>query len=367
MTHGDLGTRLAERTLALVNRASVSGDEDAVLSDIATSMPANGYELVDDGDAVLFYVPEVRRPGASFVVLAGHVDTVPIAGNVPGAREGPAIVGRGAADMKGALAVMLEVAHALAGRHLESDLDVGLLFFGREERPIEESALLPVFDRCPVSRAIDLALVMEPTDNAVQVGCLGNLDARMTVHGMAAHSARPWLGVNAIHGAIRALAAIADLPVRDVEVDGLVYREVLSVTTIRGGVAANVVPDWAEARVNFRYAPTHTPAEAEARLRELLGHRGVDLAIVGNAPPGPVSAHHPLVERLKRSGDLAVEPKQAWTPVAEFGTAGVEAVNFGPGDPEYAHRDDERVEVASLVRSFELLSAFLANAAAMEA
>ncbi len=367
MTGADLETRLAVRTLALVDRASMSGDEDALLSDIATSMPATGFELADAGDAVLFYAPEVRRPGASFLVLAGHVDTVPIAGNVPGALQGTAIVGRGAADMKGALAVMLEVADALAQRHLESDLDVGLLFFGREERPIQESALLPVFDRCPLSRTIDLALVMEPTDNAIQVGCLGNLDARVTVHGVAAHSARPWLGDNAIHSAIRALASIVDLPVRDVEVDGLVYREVVSVTTIRGGVAANVVPDWVEARVNFRYAPSHTPAEAEARLRELLGYRGVDLAVVGNAPPGPVSARHPLVERLRTRGGLGVEPKQAWTPVAEFATAGVDAVNFGPGDPEYAHRDDERVEVAALVRSYELLSAFLTDAAAMEA
>jgi succinyl-diaminopimelate desuccinylase len=367
VTDADLGTRLAERTLALVDRVSVSGDEDAVLSDIATSMPASGFELVDAGDAVLFYAPEVRRPGAPFVVLAGHADTVPIAGNVPGVREEAAILGRGAADMKGALAVMLEVADALAQRRVVSDLDVGLLFFGREELPVEQSALLPLFDRCPVSRTIDLALVMEPTDNAIQVGCLGNLNARVTVHGAAAHSARPWLGENAIHTAIHALASIVDLPARDVEVEGLVYREVVSVTTIRGGVAANVVPDWAEAHVNFRYAPTHTPAEAEARLRELLGHHGVGLEIIGNAPPGPVSVRHPLVARLREGGDLPLEPKQAWTPVAEFATVGVDAVNFGPGDPEYAHRDDERVEVASLVRSCELLSGFLAGRAAMEA
>ncbi len=132
MTDASLETRLGERTLALVDRVSVSGDEDAVLSDIASWMPATGFELVDDGDAVLFYAPELRRPGASFLVLAGHVDTVPIAGNVPGAREEAAIVGRGAADMKGALAVMLELADALAQRSLESDLDVGFLFFGRK-------------------------------------------------------------------------------------------------------------------------------------------------------------------------------------------------------------------------------------------
>jgi len=356
-----LGERLARRTLALIDVPSVSGEEAALIALVREQMPSTGWELVDAGDATLFFTPEVRRPGAPFVLLAGHMDTVPIAGNVPGLREDGVIVGRGAADMKGAIAVMLELAGALS-EGLASDLDVGLLFFGREELPITESALLPLFERCAIARTVDLALVMEPTDNAIQVGCLGNLNARVVVHGIAAHSARPWLGENAIHAAIRALASVVDLPIRDVEIDGLTYREVVSVTTIHGGVAANVVPDWVEAHVNYRYAPTHTPDEAEARLRELLGHHPVDLEVIGNAPPGPVTVRDPLVGRLQRAADLAVEAKQAWTPVAEFAAVGVAAVNFGPGDPQYAHRDDERVEVASLVRCDAVLRAFLMGA-----
>jgi succinyl-diaminopimelate desuccinylase len=359
----DLGERLARRTLALIDVPSVSGEEDALFAALRGQMPVGGYELVDAGDATLFYAPEVRRPGAPFVVLAGHVDTVPIAGNVPGRREGDLILGRGAADMKGALAVMVEAASQMVDGSVRSDLDVGLLFFGREELPITQSALLPLFERCTLARTPDLAVVMEPTANAIQVGCLGNLNARVMVHGVAAHSARPWMGDNAIHAAIRALASVADLPIRDVEIEGLTYREVVSVTTFQGGVAANVVPDWVEAHVNFRYAPTHTPAEAEARLRELLGHHPVDLEVVGNAPPGPVTVHNPLVARLQRATDRPIEPKQAWTPVAEFATVGVDAVNLGPGDPQYAHRDDERVEVASLVRSEAVLRAFLSDAA----
>jgi len=144
-----------------------------------------------------------------------------------------------------------------------------------------------------------------------------------------------------------------------VEVDGLTYREVASVTTIEGGMARNVVPDHVSAHVNFRYAPSHTPADAERRLRDLLGHPAATVEIVGNAPAGRVSAGNPLAERLRAAGDLAVGPKQAWTPVAEFGLIGVDAVNFGPGDPQYAHRDDERVEVAALVRSHDVLRAFL--------
>ncbi len=355
----DVGERLAARTLGSVNIASVSGDEGAILEAIRSRLP-DGLHVMDDGDAVLFVAPAVRRSGTPFVVLVGHVDTVPANGNFPGTLDGDAVVGRGAADMKGSLAVMEEVAAWIAADPSASDLDVGFLFFGREELPITRSALLPLFDRCPSARSIDLAILMEPTANAIQVGCLGNLNARIEVRGSAAHSARPWLGRNAIHAAIRALGPIADLPPRDVEIDGLVFREVVSVTSIGGGIAGNVVPDRVEARVNFRYAPNRTPVEAETWLREMVSHPDAEVEVIGNAPPGPVSVRNPLVDRLRSAGDLPIEPKQAWTSVAEFATIAVDAVNFGPGDPQYAHRDDERVDTAALVRSFEVLRRFLA-------
>jgi succinyl-diaminopimelate desuccinylase len=348
--------RLAARTLGLVDVPSVSGNEAAVLSTIAEAVPS-GFEVLDADDDVVFVAPRIRRVGAPFVVLAGHVDTVPIAGNVPGSVVGSDVVGRGAADMKGALAVMLELADVLDRD--PGAYDVGLLFFGREELPYSRSALIPLFERCPAASTPDLAIVMEPTDNAIEVGCLGNLNATIVISGRAAHSARPWLGDNAVHRAIRALAPLADLPVRDVDVDGLVFREVVSVTTIEGGVAANVIPDRVEARVNYRYAPGQTPSGAEARLHELLAPSEAQVRIDGNAPPGLVSVSNPLVSRLRAAGDLAFGPKQAWTPVAEFAVAGVDAVNFGPGDPQYAHRDDERVEVQSLVRCLTILRAFL--------
>ncbi|MGH2539523.1 MAG: M20/M25/M40 family metallo-hydrolase, partial [Actinomycetota bacterium] len=208
--------RLAARTLELVDVPSVSRDEGAVLEAIRARLP-HRLEVLDDRDAVLFAVPGERRPGAPFVVLAGHVDTVPAAGNLPGSSDGDVVVGRGAADMKGALAVMIELAHELAA-HPRADLDVGLCLFGREELPWTESALMPLFDRCPEVATVDLAIVMEPTGNAIEIGCLGNLNATVTVVGRAAHSARPWLGENAIHGAIAALAPLADLPDRDVTI-----------------------------------------------------------------------------------------------------------------------------------------------------
>jgi succinyl-diaminopimelate desuccinylase len=353
--------RLAARTEALGAIPSESRHEEAILTEIRQDLPSV-FEVVDDQDSVLFALPE-RRPGAPLVLLAGHVDTVPIGRSAPGRRDGEALHGRGSSDMKSGLAVMEAVAEELGSGESTSDLDVGLLFFGREELPFAESALVPLFDRRPEIAAAALAVVFEPTANRLELGCLGNLNATVVFEGEAAHAARPWLGRNAIHAAITALAPVTDLPIRDVEVDGLTYREVASVTTIQGGVATNVVPDRATAQVNFRYAPTHTPAEAERRLRELLGHPSATVEIVGNAPPGLVPLGNPLVERLRAAGDLALGPKQAWTPVAEFGLVGVDAVNFGPGDPQYAHRDDEQVDVAALVRSYQVLRTFLEGAA----
>jgi succinyl-diaminopimelate desuccinylase len=356
----DAAERLAAATLGLIDTPSESGDERSILAAIRDALDPDVFETLDDADAVVFVAPRIRRLGASFVVLAGHVDTVPLAGaSQPGHRDGDDVVGRGAADMKGGIAIMLELAGSIADQTVTSDLDVGFLFFGREELPITRSALLPLFERCPAAGSIDLAIVMEPTANAIEVGCLGNLTARVVSSGTAAHSARPWLGDNAIHTVVQALGPIADLPDREVTIGGLVFREVVNVTTIRGGATANVIPDHVEATVNYRYAPTITPAEAEARLRELLGQHRVDLEVVGNAPPGPVAVSNPLVGRLRTAGHLPLGPKQAWTPVAEFATVGVDAINFGPGDPQYAHRDDERVDVHLLMRSHEVLRAFL--------
>ncbi len=356
----DLAGRLAARTLALVDIASTSGDEAEILE--ALEVPGD-LPVIDAQDAVLCVGPSARRDGAPRVVLAGHVDTVPASGNVPGRRDAGGVIGRGAADMKGAVAVMEAIAADLAAG-MRTDLDVWLIFFGREELPITHSALLPLFTRCPELQETDLAIVMEPTANAIEVGCLGNLNARVTFHGRSAHSARPWLGHNAIHAAVEALATVASQEPRDVEIEGLRYREVVSVTTIEGGSAANVVPDRVEADVNYRYAPRTDPVAAEATLRGMLP--AGEIQIIGNAPPGPVSVRNPLVDRLRRAGDLGIGPKQAWTPVAEFATIGVDAVNLGPGDPGYAHRDDERVESAALVRSYEVLGAFLRDRSVAE-
>jgi succinyl-diaminopimelate desuccinylase len=243
--------------------------------------------------------------------------------------------------------VMIEL--ALAGAPFDC------LLFGREELPAADSALTPLLAREPL-RA-ELVVMMEPTDNAIHAGCLGNINANWTFHGRAGHSARPWDGDNAIHRAAAAIAAFADREPEPHEFDGLTFYEVASVTRIAGGIADNVIPDRVEAHVNYRYAPGRTPEEAEARLLELTGGAG-EVLVTSNSPSGRVPEGNPHVERLKAS--LPVAPKQAWTPVAEFGAAGLDAINFGPGEPAQAHRSDESVRIEALVRAYRVLEAFAA-------
>ena len=354
-----LATRLAETALALVDIPSESRDEARAAEWIARAVPTRRLRLDHRAGETLFFVTE-RRPPAPLVVLAGHLDTIPAQGNVPGRIVEGFVHGLGASDMKGGLAVMVELARWLDAEAPELDLDVGLLFFPREELPQEESALPDFFAAVPAALDAELAILLEPTDVAIHVGCLGNLNAELVFAGEAAHSARPWLGQNAIERAVAGLDRILPVPPRVVELSGLRFVEVVSATRISGGVASNVIPDRATCVLNYRYAPDRTPEEAEARVQELAAAAGAVATTAGNSAPAPVVVDAPLVRRLREAGRLSVEPKQAWTPVAEFAAAGVDAVNFGPGATRYAHRRDERVAIASLVRSFETLRRFLA-------
>ncbi len=342
--------RLAERTLALVNIPSVSRDEAQAMAYVRSELP---LEPAWSSEDVLFATSR-RTAGRPLVLLAGHVDTVPAQGNLPGRIEDGAVVGLGASDMKGGVAVMLELADwAVAS---EPELDLGFLFFTREELPAEESPVPEFLEACPEAREAALVIVLEPTDNELHLGCVGNLSAGLTFRGTSAHSARPWTGENAIHKAAATLAPLAELEPLDVEVDGLVFREVVSVVAIEGGIADNVVPDRCLAGLNYRYAPGRTREQAEARVRELAGDANVE--ILGNSPPAHVVLDRPLVTRLRAAGGLAVRPKQAWTPVAQFAEAGLDAVNLGPGATRYAHRVDEQVETAELVRTYDALRKF---------
>jgi succinyl-diaminopimelate desuccinylase len=258
--------------------------------------------------------------------------------------------------MKGGLAVMIELGRWAAETELAYDL--GLLFFPREELGPAENPLPGVFERTGVVDEAQLVICLEPTDNTLQLGCLGNLVASVVFEGRAAHSARPWLGINAVELAFEGLRGIFGLEPVDVEVEGLVFREVLSITQIHGGIATNVIPARCEVILNFRYAPTRTMPEAEARVRELVGR---ELEIVQHSPAAHVALRSPLVERLRDVGNFEVQPKQAWTNVADFAARGLDAVNLGPGATRYAHAVDEQVSIAELARTYEALQRFLSS------
>jgi succinyl-diaminopimelate desuccinylase len=340
---------LADRALELVDIPSESRNEAAVTAYIRDAVP---LELAfSDGESLLY----AKRAGKPLVLLAGHTDTVPAQDNLPGRIDGGSVVGLGASDMKGGLAVMVDLARWAATTSLSYDL--AFLFFPREELGPDENPLPGVFERSPLVDEAELVICLEPTDNTLQVGCLGNLTARAVFEGRSAHSARPWLGDNAIRLALEGLRPVLESEPRDVEIEGLVFREVISVTELHAGLASNVIPGRAVATLNFRYAPDRTPEDAAARIGELAG---TEVEILTNSPAAHVPPlDRPLLAALRSAGGFEVQPKQAWTNVADFAARGLDAVNLGPGATRYAHAADERVEIAELERCYDALQSFL--------
>jgi succinyl-diaminopimelate desuccinylase len=353
-----LADRLAERTLELVDIPSESGHEAAIRERLLTLVPSSLVVDYAHDDAYLF-LPE-RRADRPLVVLAGHYDTVPAQGNVPGRIEDGSVHGLGASDMKGGLAVALELVRDLAAA-APGPYDVGLLLFGREELPTEHNPLPALFAGSRAIRGTSLAILLEPTDGRIQAGCLGNVVANVVFHGTSGHSARPWLADNAIDRAVTGLGAIVSLGRREAVVGGLAFFEVVTLTRLSAGIADNVVPDRATAMLNLRYPPDRTPEEAETYLASLVPE-GATLEVVSNAAPGAVVTDSPLVGAFRHAEALEIEPKQAWTNVADFTANGIDAINFGPGHTAFAHRRDERVEIAALVDAYEKLHRFLSGA-----
>lgn len=340
----ELADRLAARTLELIDIPSESREEAALAEHVAGVLREGGAVVEDLGDSCVLAYPAETRPS---VLLAGHLDTVPAQDNLPGRIERGHVHGLGASDMQGALAVMIELVLARA--------PYAALFFPREELPSSESALTPLLERHTFEH--DFVVVMEPTDGQLHAGCLGNINATWTFSGRSGHSARPWQADNAIHRAAVGIAALAAAPSIPVVSDGLTYHEVASVTRVEGGIAANVIPDRATAHVNYRYGPGKTPEEAEKRLQAMTCGLG-SLEVTGNSGSAPAALDHPLAQKLIKAGDLAVAPKQAWTPVAEFAAAGFAAVNFGPGQTSQAHQRTESITIDGLLHAHRVLEAF---------
>jgi succinyl-diaminopimelate desuccinylase len=349
-----LADRLAARTLELVDIPSQSGHEAAIRDHVLGLVPSGWVTDYAGDEAFLHLAP--RREGYPLVVLTAHYDTVPAQGNLPGRIADGEVHGLGASDMKGGLAVAIELARSID--LAATTYAVGLLVFGREELPAEDNPLPALFDASRAIHETTLAVVLEPTDLELQSGCLGNVVARLTFHGTSGHSARPWLADSALEHAVRGLAPLLEHEPRVAVVGGLEFREVVSVTRLQAGIADNVIPGEATATLNLRYPPDRDPADAEAYLASLVPDAAM-LEVVSNAAPARVVAAAPAVRRLQAAGDLVVRPKQAWTNVADFTARGLDAVNFGPGHTALAHHADERVAISSLVRAYEVLERFL--------
>jgi succinyl-diaminopimelate desuccinylase len=288
------------------------------------------------------------------LVVAGHTDTVPANGNATPRREGSTLWGLGTADMKGGLAVMVELALGVP----EPAVDVTYVFYAREEVAAHESGLEELFAERPDLLEGDVAVLGEPTDGEVEAGCQGTLRMAVTLVGARAHSARPWMGRNAIHRLGPLLDVLAAHEPRRPVIDGLQFREALQAVLVDGGVAANVIPDRVTLTLNHRFAPDRTPAEAEQVVRDLVApflEEGDTVELVDAAPGGAPSLDHPLLRALIDRHGLGVRAKLGWTDVARFASRGVPAVNLGAGDSTLAHHVDERVEGDRLEATYRAL------------
>ncbi len=358
----DLAETLARRTEALCAQLSPIGDEKALCDGLEAWARGRFPSVERVKDSLVVRVDGARDPGRPLVALCGHLDTVPVheEDRHPPRREGARLVAPGASDMKGGLAVMMELAERLPRARRFCDLV--LVLYAREEGPYLENELEEVLRDPAHLRGVDLALCLEPTDNVLQLGCVGSIHATLVFHGKAAHSARPWQGENAVHRAGPLLAELAARPAREARSGGHVFREVLSVTRIDGGRARNVVPDRCALNLNFRFAPDRTVEAAADELRALGARHGAEVTLTDLSPACAAFGEHPLVRRLVERTGVPVEPKQAWTDVARLAVHGVPAVNLGPGATAQAHQRGEWVEIPALERGYRVYEGFLEEA-----
>jgi succinyl-diaminopimelate desuccinylase len=340
---------LAAELVGLIDIPSPTGSEQALRDAVAERLSRLEPRII--GNSVVVGM----RTGRPLISLYGHLDTVPEQGNLPGRIDGDRVIGLGASDMKGGLAVMIAL--------LEDDAvakgpyDILGVFYDAEEGPADRNGLERVLDEVPDLMESEFAVVMEPTDGELQLGCQGTINARVEFYGVSAHSARPWLGENAITKAGRWLAEMHERGWRDVAVQGLVFKETFAVTLAEGGVAANMIPPRFVLNLNHRYPPDRTVEEAEAMVREMCDDADA-VEIVDRALAAPIPEDNEPLDRL-RSLVPKVAAKTAWTDVARLAARGIPAVNYGPGEVAQAHKQDESAPIARLDQCFGVIRDFL--------
>jgi succinyl-diaminopimelate desuccinylase len=348
----DLHADPVDITAALVDIPSVSGAEAAIADAVQAALTeqAGHLEVVRNGDAVLARTT-LGRP--SRVILAGHLDTVPVNENLPLRRDGDTLHGLGTVDMKGGDAVFL----SLAATVLEPRHDLTFIFYDCEEVEAARNGLGRIERELPDWLRADLAIVGEPSNAVIEAGCQGTMRVELKCTGRRAHTARGWMGSNAIHALGEPMRRLAEYQPRDVEIDGLRYREGLQAVRVSGGVAGNVVPDEAVLTINFRFAPDRTGEQAEKHLCEVFD--GFDLSVVDLSPGALPGLSAPAAAELVQAAGGEAAAKLGWTDVARFAALGMPAVNFGPGDPTLAHTREEFVNAAEIRQVAGVLREFL--------
>lgn len=350
---------LRSTLLDITSIPSPIGEEQALCDAIEKRLQRSLGSAAVERHQHSLVVRAAEHPGKQRIALVGHLDTVRTEHDGPPRIDGDRLYGPGAADMKSGLAVMIELAERLDRDRLPCDLT--LVFYEREEGPFAENMLGPLLERFEHLRSLDLAICLEPSDNKLQLGCMGSVHATVRFRGRTSHSARPWQGKNAILEATDFLATLRARAPRDVVIDGHTFREVMSPTMASGGRARNIIPDLFEININFRFAPGRTPQDAVSELRALATQPGVEVEVEATdlSPAGRPHAGHPLVAHLAASGATRVEIKQAWTDVARFDSIGVPGVNFGPGTQAQAHQRNEYTELPLLYQGYDILERFL--------
>lgn len=348
----DLTADAVTLTEQLVNIESVSHHEAAIADAVEQALrPLRHLTVTRRGHTVIART-DLDRPER--VVIAGHLDTVPVNDNLPARRDGEILHGLGTCDMKGGDAVMLK----LAADVTEPNRDITFIFYEAEEVDSEYNGLRLLAESDPELMTADFAILMEPSNADVEAGCQGTMRVDVRTTGERSHSARSWKGVNAIHQAAPILARLNEYVARQPVIDGLTYHEGLNATGIRGGVAGNVIPDECVVEVNFRFAPDRDEADAEAFVRDFFA--GYDVTVTDMAAGALPGLDRPAAKAFVEAVGGKVAPKFGWTDVARFTALGVPAVNFGPGDPMYAHKQDEHVPIEHITRCERQLKEWLA-------
>ncbi|GAA3577011.1 succinyl-diaminopimelate desuccinylase [Nonomuraea rosea] len=339
----DLTQDVRALTAAIVDIESVSGAERPLADAVERALAALPHLKVDRSGETIVARTELGRAGR--VLIAGHLDTVPVAANLPSRVEGDLLYGCGTSDMKAGVAVALKLAATVPA----PNKDVTYVFYDCEEIEAERNGLTRVARDEPGWLAADFAVLMEPTDGVIEGGCQGTLRAEITVPGKRAHSARSWFGVNAIHGIEPVLARLNAYEARLPVVDGLEFHEGLNAVAVRGGVAGNVIPDLCVVTVNYRFAPDLTIEGAQEHVREVFD--GFEVSFTDAAPAARPGLTHPVAAAFTAAVGGTPRAKLGWTDVARFSALGVPAVNYGPGDPNLAHQQGEYVSLSKIVES----------------